>query len=61
MNKLPAHLSSIARGELHPVCEEGVSQSFGGGESLVGIQSQAALEEIDKVVELPDLGVIQAA
>jgi hypothetical protein len=42
------------------VGEEGVTQSFRGCESLVGIESQTALEEIDKVIELPGLRVIQA-
>ena len=51
---------SIARGGLRPVGEEGVTQSFRGCESLVGIEGQTALEEIDKVIELSGLGVIQA-
>lgn len=51
---------SIAWGGLHPVGEEGVTQSFRGCEPLVGIESQTALEKVDKMIELPGLRVIQA-
>ena len=45
---------------MHPVREERVPQSLRRRETLIGIERQATLEEIDKVVQLSGLCIVEA-
>lgn len=45
---------------MRPMGKERMLEGFGRREALIRVQRQAPLEQVDKVVELPALGVIHA-